>query len=100
MPLSTLARAMPARRPVNRPQVLHLEKSCQSRESRLHVVVDIVDGQPLSACRESSQKPFKGSGHTGSGIPNAATTGRAWCPRCWRCLPDDARTEWHALHFE
>eukprot|EP00973_Karenia_brevis_P085002 11794402-Karenia_brevis.AAC.1 len=29
------------------------EKSCQSRESRLHVVVDQVDGQPLSACRES-----------------------------------------------
>eukprot|EP00973_Karenia_brevis_P006975 945812-Karenia_brevis.AAC.1 len=59
------------------------EKSCQSRESRLHLVMDYVDDKPLAACRESNQRPFQGTGHTGSGIPNAGATGRQWCPRCW-----------------
>eukprot|EP00973_Karenia_brevis_P015138 2069353-Karenia_brevis.AAC.1 len=56
-----------------------------------------MNGQPISACRRNSQKPFKSGGQTGRGLQSAFSTGRIWCSSCFKNLDSASCDLWRKM---
>eukprot|EP00973_Karenia_brevis_P012381 1681868-Karenia_brevis.AAC.1 len=45
-----------------------------------------MDGRPISAYRQISQKPFRSASQTGRGLLSTFFTGHIWCSSCFKNL--------------